>query len=213
MKHRSIRYRKKSRQYGDDNNYLPFRNWWKIAFWVLFALDLIVVTAVCIWQFIVLPIEESQQQASETSTTELPKISPVATKDELLAEINRRREEAGVEPLEYSAELEKSAQQKCDDMVENEYFGHQDLNGEQGDEIASKVTGWYGTFGENLQQRARINDSATAIFDRWFESDPHKEASLDPSYTKTGFGICGAVESENYVDLIYIVEHFYAPEE
>lgn len=135
---------------------------------------------------------------------------PVATKQELLDEVNRRRSEAGVAPLEYSPELEASAQQKCEDMVNRHYYDHIDPDGKQGYEIAMEKLGREGYFSENLNSRLELDDSAQNVFDSWWTSTPHREAALDPRYILTGFGVCGDLEPSSKKDRTYFVEHFYS---
>ena len=139
--------------------------------------------------------------------TETEKQKPevkIATKQELLDEVNKRRAEVGIAALKYSAALGQSAQQKCDDMVSRDYFTHADPNGKRGITLAEDNLRMTGQYGENLV--AGIEPTAQSAFDQWFSSAPHKEAALEPRYTLTGFGICSP---ENFK--YYIVEHFYSP--
>ena len=138
-------------------------------------------------------------------------VIPVATKEELLAEVNKRRAEAGVAPLQYSPELEATAQAKCDDMVTNNYYGHDRPNGEPWHQLMTSMTGWQGHFTENLMMQSQIDDSAKAVFDGWNKSDAHREALLNTIYTLTGFGVCGDTAPNSAANTTYFVEHFYGP--
>lgn len=152
------------------------------------------------------PAKEPEQPKKE------PKVIPVATKEELLAEVNRRRAEVGVPALRYSPELEKSAQIKCDDMATREYFNHADPDGRQGIKIAVEDTlRLDGHYNENLLMRSVPDDSAKSVFDSWDKSPSHREQMLSDKYTMTGFGICGDLTPNSYDNPTYFVEHFYGP--
>lgn len=153
------------------------------------------------------PAKEPEQPKKE------PKVIPVATKEELLAEVNRRRAEVGVPALRYSPELEKSAQIKCDDMVAKGYYNHADPDGRRGIKIAVEDTlRLEGHYNENLLMQSVPDDSAKAVFDAWNDSATHREEMLSSKYTMTGFGICGDLTPNSYDNPTYFVEHFYGPE-
>lgn len=155
---------------------------------------------------------QTSREASLETYNEIT-VKPVATKEELLAEVNRRRNDAGLNSLQYSAELDVSAQQKCNDMLNRHYYGHQDPDGKNGIQIAFESLGLTGNYSENLIHRALPDDSAQSVFDEWFNSPSHRDAILDPSYILTGFGVCGKMENsvdDPYGGENYFVEHFYS---
>lgn len=152
------------------------------------------------------PAKEPEQPKKES------KVIPAATKEELLAEVNRRRAEVGVPALRYSPELEKSAQIKCDDMVARGYYDHVDPDGRRGTKIAIEDTlRLAGYYNENLLMQSVPDDSAKAVFDAWNDSVAHREEMLSSKYTMTGFGICGDLTPNSYDNPTYFVEHFYGP--
>lgn len=181
----------------------------------------LVIAVICIgligsgiWHFIKLADIQKPAIESEEAPSEPPvesEAKPVATKEELLVEVNRRRSNLGLVSLQYSPELERSAQIKCDDMITNDYFGHEDSNGKQGHQIAFETLGLFGNYSENLFFSSQLDRSAKAIFDGWFDSPPHKEAILNQSYTMTGFGICGELNPKDTKTKTFFVEHFYSP--
>lgn len=154
---------------------------------------------------------DAAKKASEESSKKNQLALAQATKrEELLAEINKRRAAIGVSPLELSPELEQSAQVKCDDMVERNYYEHVDPDGRGGLDIAQDSMSRIGYYAENLMKRFMPDNSAESVFDGWFKSDPHRRAALDPKYTHTGFGVCGDFESTTSTNAAYFVEHFFA---
>lgn len=192
---------------------------WKsicISLSIIVAIVAVVVGALLLSQYF------SWKSESETATEparepeqpkEEPKVIPVATKEELLAEVNRRRAEVGVPALRYSPELEKSAQIKCDDMVAREYYDHADPDGRRGIKIAVEDTlRLEGHYNENLLMQSVPDDSAKAVFDAWNDSATHREEMLSSKYAMTGFGICGDLTPNSYDNPTYFVEHFYGPE-
>lgn len=178
---------------------------------------LLILGAVLIWRFVIAPSRSQPEEIIDTPVIDRADgleeiaINPMATKDELLAEVNRRRTEAGVVPLQYSPELEYSAQEKCDDMVARNYYDHVDPDGLRGVKIAERILGSYGHYNENLVGRPYQDSDAQSVFNAWFGSAPHKEAALNSEYTLTGFGICQTDDSNDIPVSAYFVEHFYGP--
>ena len=192
---------------------------WK-SIWI--SLSIITIIAIMAVSALLLSRHLLWKNESETATEpagepEQPKKDPkvilVATKEELLAEVNRRRAEVGVPALRYSPELEKSAQIKCDDMVAKGYYNHADPDGRRGIKIAVEDTlRLEGHYNENLLMQSVPDDSAKAVFDAWNDSATHREEMLSSKYTMTGFGICGDLTPNSYDNPTYFVEHFYGPE-
>lgn len=189
--------------------------WLKPTLWAIFVVVIVVLTGYGVWGFISWMDEHNQKtEIVDEPPVEVdpePEVIPIATKEELLVEVNKRRAEAGVAPLQYSPELERSAQAKCDDMVARNYYGHINPDGINGTQFAINATGWRGYFGENLLMQAVPDDSAESAFDAWFSSQGHKDAALNEKYILTGFGICGDTTPNSYANPTYFVEHFYSP--
>lgn len=186
-------------------------------FITVIAILLIILGAVLIWRFVIVPSKSQPEETIDTPVVEQEEVAeeivakPETTKDELLTEVNRRRAEAGVTPLQYSPELEQSAQAKCDDMVARNYYNHVNPDGLRGVEIAERTLESYGHYNENLVGKPYQDSSAQSVFESWFSSIPHKEAALSTEYTLTGFGICQTSSSSEIPVSIYFVEHFYGP--
>ena len=134
------------------------------------------------------------------STTPEPKPA-VPTVKELHRLTNNEREKRGIKPLKLNESLNKSAQAKADDMVENDYYGHKNpKTGKQGYSYVTDVLG-YGycrRYGENI---AGAFDSSHSV-EKWMDSKPHKKAILDSDYDAIGFGI--TKHKHEY----YFVQHF-----
>ena len=91
---------------------------------------------------------QSQNKAASHSKHTVYDITP----ETMLAEVNKIRAEHGIAPMQLSPALNKSAQEKCNDMVANSYYGHDNpKTGEHGWEIALRNTGFTtGFHSENL---------------------------------------------------------------
>ena len=127
----------------------------------------------------------------------IEQVSP-PTVNELLTLVNAERAKVNVAPLAIDERLNKSAQQKSDDMATNNYFAHVDKNGRHGYDIAHEYApDICMNPSENLRLNGDIN-SSSAVVDGWMSSPAHRAALLDQKITYTGFGISGE----------YITEHF-----
>lgn len=135
------------------------------------------------------------------------------TPQSLLAELNSRRKIVGVGPLRLDERLNKSAQAKCDDMLQGKYYDHSaPVTGVRGYELARQELGNIpGKFGENLNSPLESTVTAKEVFDSWFTSEKHKDAALSPGYTLTGFGYCTASANVPSAGYRTAVQHFYGP--
>ena len=108
---------------------------------------------------------------------------------EMLELVNKERAKVGVAPLVLDERLNQSAQEKSNDMTDRNYYGHVSPDGVHGYSLAENRTkGSCGLVGENIAKNFYDNYSQSAV-NGWMNSKPHREAILDPRYTKTGFGI------------------------
>lgn len=164
---------------------------------------------------------QSQNKSAAHSKHTVYDITP----ETMLAEVNKIRAEHGIAPMQLSPALNKSAQEKCEDMVTNNYYNHKNpTTGQQGYEIAIKTMGGIrGYYGENMnviqgsdKGAADVNgdrlDERTVFSGTygWMKSEPHAKAILDSRYTLTGFGKCTKNDHDEWGDW-YFIEHFYSP--
>ena len=124
------------------------------------------------------------------------------TPKSLLSEVNQVRVAKGVAPLKIDPLLNKSAQEKADDMAKYNYFEHKDSKGREGYTLITKYkpTCKY-VISENLAyNEGFLPIGPEAYVDSWVGSPSHYKAMTDSRYTITGFGIAGNK----------VVEHFCA---
>lgn len=122
------------------------------------------------------------------------------TEQNIIKLVNIERQKAGVSSLVVHPSLTKSAQLKADDMWNRGYRDHYIPGTDQiyTDEMKLYVHPLCSYSSENYAYYD-IGITAEIAIDLWLESQPHKEAMLDPQYTYTGIGVSN--------DSI-VVEHF-----
>lgn len=103
--------------------------------------------------------------------------------DDFTTAVNTERAQRDLEPVTDSDELKAIATQKCNDMIEREYVGHQDPNGKY---IWDKAPTGY-KYGENL---AGNYDNSYDTMQNWVASPEHYENIIDPAFTKVGHATC-----------------------
>lgn len=132
-----------------------------------------------------------------------PQVSDIDP-DILLSETNRLREVAGARPLQVDERLNRSAQAKCDDMVERDYWSHKSPDGTYFQTLLEAQNVEFARAGENLLNG---NTDAVGVVKAWSESPKHNKTMLDKRYTSVGFGVC---ESSDYLDKggqVIVVQH------
>lgn len=128
---------------------------------------------------------------------------------ELFKSTNAERAKAGVKSLSYSPYLEGSAYAKCEDMVKNNYWAHNDKNGLKPWRFIDEQGVPYSKAAENLAYGFRTSQD---VIDHWMASEEHRANLLDPQLKEVGFGIC---KSDNFISegsQIIVVQHFVTEE-
>jgi len=127
----------------------------------------------------------------------------------LLALTNNERSDEGLQPLTLNDKLITSATDKCNDMVNRNYWGHFTPDGKSMDSFITK-TGIrsFSKAGENL---AIGQKSLDEVNNDWMNSPTHREAIMDSDYTDVGFASCVYQSNNEYLEPLTIyVEHFLA---
>jgi hypothetical protein len=124
----------------------------------------------------------------------------------LVDETNQQRVNDGLQPLAVSPLLTAAAQDKANNMVQDNYFAHTSPTG---------VTPWYwfgkvgyafSVAGENLA--VNFTDSQ-AVTNAWMQSPDHRANILDAQYTQVG--IATAQGTYDGKPAIYVAEEFGTP--
>jgi hypothetical protein len=108
------------------------------------------------------------------------------SKNVLFSLINKEREKFNVLPLKEDPLLTLAAQLKAKDMLERQYFSHQDPDGNPPWEWLKKVGYDFQVAGENLA--IGFLDSEE-VFSAWMNSYSHRENLLNPRFEEMGIGI------------------------
>jgi uncharacterized protein YkwD len=112
----------------------------------------------------------------------------------MLCLVNRVRAHYGLQPLEESVPLRRSATGHSNDMVEHRYFSH---DGPAGSTVGSRVikAGYLSQvnsyfIGENIGGGVgRRLGSPLAVFHSWMRSPPHRANILDAEFHDAGVGV------------------------
>lgn len=136
------------------------------------------------------------QQSQQTVATVAPVVAP--TPATLLAAVNAERAKYQVAPLTEDQRLDSTAQAKACDEVNNHYIAHYSPSGIRGDDLVKQALGNpAGYYDENLTQPTPVTVDQSMY--NWINSPEHHKEMINPTYTITGFGVCGNE----------VVEHFY----
>lgn len=169
---------------------------------------LTVVGALTVLFVVYLLLTVDQRRAAYTAAIEQDSAETyvTATPDGILTLVNKKRGEAGAEPLIVGNELQASAQWKAEDMANRGYFSHEDpsTNKNNGLDKAIELTGSFcSNVSENLYEGTGAYVTSQSSVDWWMGSQSHKDAMLATKYTYTGIGVATDKNGK-----VYQVQHF-----
>ena len=131
----------------------------------------------------------------------------ILKQQEIIDLTNKQRQENGLTPLRENFYLNISAEQKIDDMLENQYFAHSSPTGEGAGDLAKKVGYEFILVGENL---AIGNfESNQELVDAWMESPGHRENIVSRDYQEIGIAVKKGIF--NGKEAWMAVQHFALP--
>lgn len=103
---------------------------------------------------------------------------------EMLSLINQERTSRGLVPVEYSNELTYMGELHSQDMINRNFFSHDNPDGGSID-IRRKELGIQTFVGENISKNVSIQASHNSLM----QSPPHKANILNPDWNRLGIGI------------------------
>lgn len=109
----------------------------------------------------------------------------------VLEKINEKRQEYGLDSLEFREDLNLIAKQKAEDLINNNYFAHESPTYGNISNMLDENDVNYNIAGENL---AGVTTVDLAI-DGWMNSEAHKSNILEAKYKYTGIYV---VNSKTY---------------
>ena len=131
-------------------------------------------------------IESNSNVSNNNQPKELTEEEIRAMEEEVVRLVNEERAKHNLHPLEISEKLMKTAREKSNDMLENDYFGHEDPNGynmARDLNVAENLTGYSST--------------PFSAVDDWMRSKKgHRENILDPRSKYIGVGLASNIYSE-----------------
>lgn len=152
--------------------------------------------------------EDEQRRLDENAKREkeeLAKKKEIEREYEVLihAYTNEYRVNQGLGPLQLSEDISRVARMHSQDMLDNNYFEHDNLKGQTPTDRGyvlgvqcKKDYGFYYTegLGENIFYLdgywvGNIRDNAKLMVDGWMQSKGHRENILDDSYDQIGIGV------------------------
>lgn len=100
--------------------------------------------------------------------------------------INSHRENNKQTPLNINQSLERSAKAKVKDMIDNDYFRHQDKHNIESWYLFQAAGYNYLTAGENLSSGS---DTPWKVFEAWQNSEEHNNQMLSDTFLDMGFSL------------------------
>lgn len=117
--------------------------------------------------------------------------------------INAYRQENGRDPLVRTPELDALARNYSCQMAREQFFAHEEPDGDTISDRAREAEIGFRVIGENLAYTRNIDDPVTFSVQGWQESDGHRRNILDARYEETGIGICEARRNEFYITQVF----------
>lgn len=160
---------------------------------ILLATIMAMITA---WAITRIPTTQLKTEVEPTPTpTVAPTLEPIQlSQDKLYSLINAFRKEQNLPQLLRHPALENSAYAKNQDMIENQYWRHQDRESLESWYLIEQSGYHYQTAGENLAFAAR---SEWQVLDDWLNSPTHRAQLEKPEYRHMGL----AIDCETYAKL------------
>ncbi len=127
-------------------------------------------------------INETETNINESNQPkELTEEEKRAMEEEVVRLVNEEREKHGLQPLQISEKLMKTAREKSDDMVKNNYYSHTDPNGYT---MAIDLN-----VAENINIGLATKENVYNIVNSWLNSEGHRNNILSENAKYIGVGI------------------------
>ena len=110
----------------------------------------------------------------------------------IFQKVNQERAKAGMSALSYNTTMEKYARIKSKDMGDNNYFSHEDLNGNLITTQMKKDGVTYRAWGENIAYIGGVSDPtalANQFMTNWMNSSGHRANILSGNFSSIGIGV------------------------
>lgn len=128
------------------------------------------------------------------------------TQQKVLDLTNQERSSQGLSQLKYNPVLSLSAQNKAQDMFDNNYWAHNSPQGKTPWDFFTAAGYQYSVAGENLAKDFYDTDS---VVKAWMKSPTHRDNILNPKYEEIGIGVVNGIL--NGIKTTLVVQHFATP--
>ena len=112
----------------------------------------------------------------------------------LLQDINTERVTHGLRPLVMDARLASAASGHADDMARRGYFAHESPGGVSPFDRMRAAGCSFDYAAENIALAPDVQTADTALY----QSVPHRENTLSPSYNRVGIGVARDANGNEY---------------
>lgn len=137
-------------------------------------------------------VDETPDNSTEDGVTDEDTNFMVAVETAIFNKVNEERAKAGVTALTYNTTMQKYARIKSQDMGDNNYFSHEDLNGNLITTQMKNDGVSYKAWGENIAYISG-NLSADALAEQfmtqWMNSSGHRANILSTNFSSIGVGV------------------------
>lgn len=127
---------------------------------------------------------------------------------ELLDDTNAQRNANGLASLTLNGELVNAAQNKANDMIAQDYWSHDNPEGETPWQFITAAGYSYETAGENL---AYGFDTSADTITAWMNSADHRANILNTTYEEVGFGIANGANYQGSGQETVVVAEYAEP--
>lgn len=128
--------------------------------------------------------------------------------EEVVAQTNEQRAQAGLPALQFNAQLAAAARAKGEDMFSKQYWAHTSPTGVQPWSFIHTAGYNYSVAGENL---ARDFETTPTMMQAWMDSPTHKANIVNTKYKEIGIAVING-QLEGY-DTTLVVQMFGTPRE
>ena len=137
-------------------------------------------------------VDETPDNSTEDNSTNADTNFMAAVEQAIYNKVNEERAKAGVPALTYNNTMQKYARIKSQDMGDNNYFSHEDLNGNLTTTQMKNDGVSYKAWGENIAYIGG-NVSADALAQQfmtnWMNSSGHRANILSTNFSSIGVGV------------------------
>ena len=137
-------------------------------------------------------VNQTPDNSTNNSTVNENQNFMAAVEQAIFNKVNEERAKAGVPALTYNNTMQKYARIKSQDMGDNNYFSHEDLNGNL---ITTKMKNdgvSYRAWGENIAYIGGVSDAnalANQFMTNWMNSSGHRANILSTNFSSIGVGV------------------------